>query len=60
MCKSCTRKGFKIKTGDQVDDTEIQPHLSMENPSVCFNVAMLSQEVGKLERADFFHVGLGQ
>ena len=60
MCKSCTRKGFEIKTGDQVDDVKNQPHLSMENPSVCFNLAMLSEEVGKMEKAGFFHVGLGQ
>ena len=38
MRNLCTRKGFEIKTGDQVDDVKSQPHLSMDNPGVCFSL----------------------
>ena len=59
MCNLWTRKGFETKTGDQVDDVTSRSHLSIDNPSVCFNL-IPSHEVENREGADFFHVGLGQ
>ena len=59
MCNLWTRKGFETKAGNQVDDMTSQLHLSVRNPNVCSNF-ITSQEVGKMERADFLQVRLGQ
>ena len=52
MCNLYTRKAFEITTGDQVDDKSSTS--SVNGKSQCMFQLMPSQEVEKMQSADFF------